>query len=87
MVENETSAAEQEGRDILESGIFAEFPDIEMRWKYHPIRKEHSCCFSKGKKDRTIFFPCETLRGICEEPDRAEALIQETLSEIRRRVL
>lgn len=87
MVENEVSAAEQKGRDILESGVFSEFPDIEMLWRYHPIRKEHSCCFSKEKKERTIFFTCETLANISKEPENADTLIQETLSEIKRRIL
>ena len=82
------SAMEEEGKILLESKILMELPDIEeTQWKYHPLREEHSCCFSKGNKSRTISFPCETLRKISEEPDHMNDFIQEALAELKRRIL
>ena len=86
--EKEISPAEQEGRILLESRILMDLPDIEdTQWKYHPLRKEHSCCFSKGHKSRAIVFSCETLKNICENPDSIENTVKETIAELKRRII
>ena len=86
--DKDISPAEQEGRILLESRILMDLPDIEdTQWKYHPLRKEHSCCFSKGNKSRTIFFSCEKLKDICENPDCIEDVTKEAIAELKRRIL
>lgn len=88
MDEKEISPAEEEGRMVLESKILMELPDIEdTLWKYHPLRQEHSCCFSKGTKSRTIMFPRQMLVTMSKNPDAMEEVIQNTIQELKRRVL
>ena len=88
MNEKGISPAEEEGRILVESNILMELPDIEdTQWKYHPLRQEHSCCFSKGTKSRTLVFSREMLRTIAANPDNALDMLKETILEIKRRVL
>jgi hypothetical protein len=86
MDENEISPVEEEGKILLESRILLELPDVETLWRFHPIRREHSCCFTRGTKSRTIFFSRDTLKTMVVNPERVEETVKETIAELRRRV-